>query len=41
MFKLEEEEVFDMLSESLKLELIIHLNGRMLQKTPIFIHFEI
>lgn len=30
-----------MLSESLKLELIIHLNGRMLHNTPIFKNFDL
>jgi hypothetical protein len=30
-----------MLSESLKLELIIHLNGKMLHNTPIFKNFDL
>ena len=30
-----------MLSEGLKLELIIHLNGRMLHNTPIFKNFDL
>jgi len=33
--------VLDMLSEGLKLELIIHLNGRMLHNTPIFKSFDL
>ncbi|CDW80454.1 UNKNOWN [Stylonychia lemnae] len=40
-YKLEEEEVLDMLSESLRLELIIHMNGKMLHNTMLFRNFDI
>lgn len=40
-YKMEEEDVLDMLSEGLRLELIIHLNGKMLHNTPIFKNFDI
>lgn len=40
-YKLEEEDVIVMLSESLKLQLIIHLNGRMLHSTTIFKHYDV
>lgn len=39
--KLEEEEVFEMLSDNLKQELIIHLNGKMLHQNPPFNHFKL
>ena len=40
-FKLEEDEVLDMLSEGLRLELIVNLNGKMLHNTPIFKNFDL
>lgn len=40
-YKLEEDEVFEMLNENLALELIISMNGKMLHNTPLFKHFEI
>jgi hypothetical protein len=39
-YKLEEEEVLEMLNENLQLELIVHLNGKMLHETIVFSHFE-
>lgn len=38
---MEEDEVLDMLSEGLKLELIMHLNGKMLHNTIIFKNFDL
>jgi hypothetical protein len=40
-FKLEEDQVLDMLSENLKCELMVHLNGTMLHDTPVFQKFNI
>jgi hypothetical protein len=40
-FKLEEEEVLEMLSENLKYELVVHLNGKMLQDTSCFKNFDV
>ena len=40
-FKLEEEEVFDMLSEGLRMELIVNLNGNMLHSTPMLRNFDL
>eukprot|EP00347_Sterkiella_histriomuscorum_P007191 403349915 len=40
-YKMEEEEVLEMLSEGLRFELIIHLNGKMLHNTAIFKNFDI
>lgn len=38
-YKLEEAEVMEMLNENLKVELIVHLNGKMLHESPIFKYF--
>jgi len=40
-FKLEEQDVLDMLNDNLKLETTIHLNGKLLNETPIFKSFEV
>ena len=40
-FKLEEEDVLDMLNENLRLEMIVHLNGKMLHSTSLFKSFDI
>ena len=40
-YKIEESEVLELLSDSLRVELIIHLNGKMLHKTVIFEKFNI
>ena len=40
-FKLEEEEVLALLTESLKMDLVVHLNGKMLHDTIIFERFDI
>ena len=40
-YKLEEQEVFDMLNDNLRLELIVNLNGKMLHESPIFRIFSI
>jgi hypothetical protein len=39
--KLEEQEVFDMLNDNLRLELIVNLNGKMLHDNPVFRIFSI
>lgn len=36
IFKLEDQDVLDLLNENLKLEMIAHLNGKMLHETPLF-----
>lgn len=41
LFKLDEDEVLELLSEGLKLELIMHLNGKMLHNTIIFKNFDL
>lgn len=41
LFKLDEDEVLDLLNEGLKLELIMHLNGKMLHNTIIFKNFDL
>ena len=40
-YKLEEEEVMDMLNDNLKIELIVHLNGKMLHESPLFRFFSL
>lgn len=40
-YKLEEEEVLNMLSENLRYELVAHLNGNTLHNTPVFQQFNI
>jgi len=40
-YKLEEEDVLEMLNEGLRIETTIHLNGKLLNETPIFKSFEV
>lgn len=40
-FKLEEEDVLKMLNENLRIEMIVHLNGKMLHSTAIFKGFDL
>ena len=40
-FKLELEEVLDLLNDNLRMELIVHLNGKMLHDSPIFRFFSL
>lgn len=40
-YKLEEEDVLDMLNDNLKVETTIHLNGKLLNETPLFKSFEV
>lgn len=36
---MEEDEIMNMLSENLKIEVLVHLNGKMLHETKMFSHF--
>lgn len=40
-FKLEEEEVLELLTENLRMDLVVHLNGKMLHDTFLFKKFDI
>ena len=40
-FKLEEQDVLEMLNDHLRIETTIHLNGKLLNETPIFKSFEV
>ena len=40
-YKLEEEDVLQMLNDNLKVETTIHLNGKLLNETPLFKSFEV
>ena len=40
-YKLEEEDVLNMLNDNLKIDTTIHLNGKLLNETPIFKSFEV
>jgi CRP-like cAMP-binding protein len=40
-YKLEENEVLEMLNDSLRFELIVHLNGKMLHDSPLFRFFSL
>jgi hypothetical protein len=39
--KLEEEDVLEMLNENLKFETTVHLNGKLLNETPLFKSFNV
>lgn len=40
-YKLEEEDVLQMLNDNLRVETTIHLNGKLLNETPLFKSFEV
>lgn len=40
-FKMEEEEVLELLTDNLKMELIVHLNGKMLHESILFKKFDL
>lgn len=40
-YKLDEQDVLDMLNDNLKVETTIHLNGKLLNDTPFFKSFEV
>jgi hypothetical protein len=40
-YKLDEDDVLEMLNDNLRLEMLVHLNGKMLHDTPIFTNFDL
>ena len=40
-FKMEQDEVLEMLNDNLRMELIVHLNGKMLHDSPLFRFFSL
>ncbi len=40
-YKLDEEDVLQMLNENLRVETTVHLNGKLLNETPLFKSFEV